>query len=124
MRDPESVAPHTDWISFLLALGISHLPFGPKPSLQPTGDPSSATETVDLDAIVALYSHTISLFLTALLILSSLAQVLKSLSRVLKLTSKTVGTGFLLLSLGQLFVRSPLTFDATLTIRQHTSYPS
>jgi hypothetical protein len=75
-----------DWISFLLALGISQLPTG----------------VVDID--VAVWSRAISLFLTGLLILSSLAQVLRALTRILRLTSKTVGAGFLLLSLGQLFV--------------------
>ena len=76
-----------DWISFLLALSISHLPTG----------------TLDID--VAVWSRGISLLLTGVLILSSLTQVLRSLTRVLKLTSKTIGAGFLLLSLGQLFVR-------------------
>lgn len=85
-----------DWISFLLALSISHLPTG----------------VVDID--VAVWSRAISLLLTGLLILSSLAQVLRSLSRILRLTSKTVGAGFLLLSLGQLFVR----------IRPNVSTPS
>jgi hypothetical protein len=73
-----------DWISFLLALGLSQLPTG----------------VVD----VAVWSRGISLLLTGLLILSSLAQVLRSVSRILRLTSKTVGAGFLLLGLGQLFV--------------------
>lgn len=75
-----------DWISFVLALGLSHLPTGP----------------VDID--VAVWSRAISLLLAGLLILSSLTQVLRSLSKVLRLTSKTVGAGFLVLSLGQLFV--------------------
>jgi len=79
-----------DWISFLLALGISHLPTG----------------VIDID--VAVWSRAISLLLTGLLILSSLTQVLRSLSRILRLTSKTVGAGFLLLSLGQLFVSGRL----------------
>ncbi len=57
---------------------------------------------IDID--VAVWSRAISLLLTGLLILSSLTQVLRSLSRILRLTSKTVGAGFLLLSLGQLFV--------------------
>lgn len=75
-----------DWISFLLALAISHLPTG----------------VADID--VAIWSRAISLLLTGVLILSSLTQVLRSLSRILRLTSKTAGAGFLLLSLGQLFV--------------------
>ncbi len=78
-----------DWISFLIALGLSQLPF-------------------DMD--VAVWSRGISLLLTGLLILSSLAQVLRSVSRILRLTSKTVGAGFLLLGLGQLFVSLNLLF--------------
>ena len=73
-----------DWISFLIALGLSQLP----------------NNSVD----VALWARGISLLLTGLLILSSLAQVLRSVSRILRLTSKSVGIGFLLLSLGQLMV--------------------
>lgn len=94
--DQDTTQPHQkgntngDWISFLLALSISHLPTG----------------TLDID--VGVWSRGISLLLTGVLILSSLTQVLRSLTRVLKLTSKTVGAGFLLLSLGQLFVRSLL----------------
>lgn len=92
-QPPSKGNTNGDWISFLLALGLSHLP----------------TSSVDID--VAVWSRGISLLLTGLLILSSLAQVLRSLMRVLKLTSKTVGAGFLLLSLGQLFVRCLLFSD-------------
>jgi hypothetical protein len=74
----------------------------------------------------------ISLLLTGVLILSSLAQVLRSLTRMLRLTSKTVGAGFLLLSLGQLFVSdrphcAELTVQATyvisLLVQLRTSLP-
>lgn len=75
-----------DWISFLLALALAQLPTG----------------SHDID--VAIWARTISLILTGALILSSLAQILRNLTRILRLTSKTVGAGFLLLSLGQLFV--------------------
>ncbi|RXK39301.1 hypothetical protein M231_03380 [Tremella mesenterica] len=90
-----------DWISFLLALGLSHLPTG----------------STEID--VAMWSRSISLLLTGLLILSSLAQVLRSLMRVLKLTSKTVGAGFLLLSLGQLFA----TYVISLLVQLRTTLP-
>ncbi|WVF71349.1 hypothetical protein IAT40_006152 [Kwoniella sp. CBS 6097] len=90
-----------DWISFLLALAISKLPTG----------------FIDID--VAVWSRGISLILTGLLILSSLAQVMRSLSKVLRLTSKTVGAGFLLLSLGQLFS----TYVISLLIQLRTSLP-
>lgn len=76
-----------DWISFFLALAISKLP----------------RDFADID--VPTWSRGISLILTGVLILSSLTQVMRSLSKILRLTSKTVGAGFLLLSLGQLFVR-------------------
>jgi len=78
-----------DWISVILALGLSRLPTG----------------TIDID--VAVWSRAISLLLTGLLILSSLNQILRNLSRILRLASKTAGAGFLLLSLGQLFVGAP-----------------
>ncbi|OCF39646.1 hypothetical protein I317_06557 [Kwoniella heveanensis CBS 569] len=90
-----------DWISFLLALAISKLPTG----------------LIDID--VAVWSRGISLILTGLLILSSLAQVMRSLSKVLRLTSKTVGAGFLLLSLGQLFS----TYVISLLVQLRTSLP-
>ncbi|WVQ99510.1 hypothetical protein IAU59_006645 [Kwoniella sp. CBS 9459] len=90
-----------DWISFLLALAISKLPTG----------------FIDID--VAVWSRGISLILTGLLILSSLAQVMRSLSKVLRLTSKTVGAGFLLLSLGQLFS----TYVISLLVQLRTSLP-
>ena len=86
-----------DWISFLLALAISQLPTG----------------TIDID--VGIWARTISLLLTGLLILSSLAQVMRGLTRILRLTSKSVGAGFLLLSLGQLFV-CPHGLEISLTI--------
>ncbi|WVQ80237.1 hypothetical protein IAT38_002342 [Cryptococcus sp. DSM 104549] len=90
-----------DWISFLLALAISKLP----------------KDLVDID--VAVWSRGISLILTGILILSSLAQIMRSLSRILKLTSKTVGAGFLLLGLGQLFS----TYVISLLIQLRTSLP-
>lgn len=42
------------------------------------------------------------LILTGFLILASLARVLKSIARILRLTSKSIGAGFLLLTLSQL----------------------
>ncbi|KAK8864574.1 hypothetical protein IAR55_001824 [Kwoniella newhampshirensis] len=90
-----------DWISFLLALAISQLP----------------SDSIDID--VAVWSRGISLILTGILILSSLAQVMRSLSKVLRLTSKTVGAGFLLLSLGQLFA----TYVISLLVQLRTSLP-
>ncbi|ORX35751.1 Abscisic acid G-protein coupled receptor-domain-containing protein [Kockovaella imperatae] len=72
-----------DWISFLLALGVSQLRI---PNFN-----------------VALWSRAISLLLTGLIVLGSLAQILRSVGRVIRLTSKTAAVGFFLLSLGQLF---------------------
>jgi Gpi18-like mannosyltransferase len=57
---------------------------------------------------VALWSRTISLFLTGVLILSSLAQILRSVGKIVRLTSKTAGASFLLLGLGQLFASQNL----------------
>jgi hypothetical protein len=102
-QDKRAGNTNGDWISFLLALGISHLPTG----------------VVDID--VAVWSRAIALLLTGLLILSSLAQVLRSVTRILSLTSKTVGAGFLLLSLGQLFV-SVDTSARSDSSRPHTLY--
>ncbi|WRT66521.1 uncharacterized protein IL334_003480 [Kwoniella shivajii] len=90
-----------DWISFLLALAISKLPTG----------------FIDID--VPSWSRAISIILTGVLILSSLAQVMRSLNKVLRLTSKTVGAGFLLLSLGQLFA----TYVISLLVQLRTSLP-
>ncbi|WVQ67291.1 uncharacterized protein L199_005486 [Kwoniella botswanensis] len=90
-----------DWISFLLALAISKLPAG----------------SIDID--VPSWSRSISIILTGVLILSSLAQVMRSLNKVLRLTSKTVGAGFLLLSLGQLFA----TYVISLLVQLRTSLP-
>lgn len=59
---------------------------------------------MDVDINVSMWSRTISLVLTGLLILSSLAQILRSVSKIVRLTSRTAGAGFLILSLGQLFV--------------------
>ena len=73
-----------DWISYLIALALSQLPTG----------------VVD----VKMWSRAISLLLTGLLILASLAQVLRSVARILRLTSKSIGAGFLLLGLSQLMV--------------------
>ncbi|RSH87209.1 hypothetical protein EHS25_003118 [Saitozyma podzolica] len=89
-----------DWISFLLALAVTRLP-------------------TDFDIDIAVWSRMISLLLTGVLILSSLAQVLRSLTRMLRLTSKTVGAGFLLLSLGQLFA----TYVISLLVQLRTSLP-
>ncbi|WVO15091.1 hypothetical protein L204_102735 [Cryptococcus depauperatus] len=90
-----------DWISFFLALAISRLP----------------KDLVDID--VSTWSRGISLILTGFLILSSLAQVMKSLSRILRLASKTIGAGFLLLTLGQLFS----TYVISLLIQLRGSLP-
>ncbi|OWZ78966.1 hypothetical protein C365_02615 [Cryptococcus neoformans Bt85] len=90
-----------DWISFFLALAISKLP----------------RDFADID--VPTWSRGISLILTGVLILSSLTQVMRSLSKILRLTSKTVGAGFLLLSLGQLFT----TYVISLLIQLRTSLP-
>ncbi|KAL0255458.1 hypothetical protein I308_100262 [Cryptococcus tetragattii IND107] len=90
-----------DWISFFLALAISKLP----------------RDFADID--VPTWSRGISLILTGVLILSSLTQVMRSLSKILRLTSKTVGAGFLLLSLGQLFA----TYVISLLIQLRTSLP-
>ena len=73
-----------DWFSFLFALGVSQL-----------GIPNFD---------VALWSRAISLLLTGIIVLASLAQILRSVGRVIRLASKTAAVGFLLLSLGQLFV--------------------
>ncbi|KAL1411436.1 hypothetical protein Q8F55_002392 [Vanrija albida] len=89
-----------DWISFAVALGLAHLPFG---------------HGVD----VAACSRAISLLMTGLLILSSLAMVLRWLSRMLRLTSKSVGAGFLLLTLGQLFA----TYTISLLVQLRSSIP-
>ncbi|KAL7421922.1 hypothetical protein Q5752_003694 [Cryptotrichosporon argae] len=107
-EDPQPGKGNTngDWISFLLALGLAHLPAG---ALGLDGD------AVD----VAFLSRSISLLLTGLLILSSLTMVLRSLSRVLRLTSKTVGAGFLLLALGQLWA----TYVISLLVQLRTSLP-
>ncbi|WWC89141.1 uncharacterized protein L201_004059 [Kwoniella dendrophila CBS 6074] len=90
-----------DWISFLLALAISKLPAG----------------SIDID--VPSWSRSISIILTGVLILSSLAQVMRNLNKVLRLTSKSVGAGFLLLSLGQLFA----TYVISLLVQLRTSLP-
>lgn len=91
-----------DWISFILALGLAHLPlpFGFKDDIPTT-------------------ARGISLLLTGALILSSLAMVMRWLTRVLRLTSKTVGAGFLLLTLGQLFA----TYVISLLVQLRTSLP-
>lgn len=90
-KQPDSTLPQDgkgntngDWISYLIALALSQLPTG----------------VVD----VKMWSRAISLLLTGLLILASLAQVLRSVARILRLTSKSVGAGFLLLGLSQLMV--------------------
>ncbi|KLT45435.1 hypothetical protein CC85DRAFT_134821 [Cutaneotrichosporon oleaginosum] len=80
--EPTKGNSNGDWISFVLALALSGL---------------------DADADVARWSRTISLLFTGALVVSSLAMVLRWLARVLRLTSRTVGAGFLLLTLGQLF---------------------
>lgn len=88
-----------DWISFVLALALSQLP--------------------DAHVDVASWSRTISLLLTGALVVSSLAMVLRWLSRVLRLTSRTVGAGFLLLTLGQLFA----TYIISLLVQLRSSLP-
>lgn len=103
-----------DWISFMLAFLLSHLPI-----------PLIDVEAVD----IPVWSRAISLGFTGLIILTSLAQVLRSLRRALKLTSKSVGAGFLLLTLGQLFVCPPFCAPeqqqerVRLIYRPHTSSP-
>jgi hypothetical protein len=92
---------HGDWISFIIALGLKHLPF-----------------TGDLDT--AAWSRGIALLLTGLLILSSLAMVLRWLTRVLRLTSRTVGAGFLLLTLGQLYA----TYVISLLVQLRSAMPA
>ena len=81
-----------DWISYFVAVALSHFP------------------TIDIN--VALWSRTISLLLTGVLILSSLAQVLRSVGKIVHLTSRTAGASFLLLALGQLFVSAEASRDA------------
>lgn len=88
-----------DWISFVLALALSQLP--------------------DAHVDVASWSRTISLLLTGALVISSLAMVLRWLSRVLRLTSRTVGAGFLLLTLGQLFA----TYTISLLVQLRSTLP-
>jgi hypothetical protein len=87
-----------DWISFVLALALRGL---------------------DADADVARWSRTISLLCTGALVISSLAMVLRWLARVLRLTSRTVGAGFLLLTLGQLFA----TYVISLLVQLRSSLP-
>jgi hypothetical protein len=84
-----------DWISYSIALALSQLPTG----------------VVD----VKMWSRAISLLLTGLLILASLAQVLRSVARILKLTSKSIGAGFLLLGLSQLMVSAVVVLAARVT---------
>lgn len=82
--DPDtSKGSNGDWISFLIAFALSKLP-------------------IEVD--VGVWSRAISLAFTGIIILSSLSRVLRGLTRVLQLSSKSIGTGFLLLTLGQLFV--------------------
>lgn len=83
-----------DWISYSIALALSQLPTG----------------VVD----VKMWSRAISLLLTGLLILASLAQVLRSVARILRLTSKSIGAGFLLLGLSQLMVSFVTTLSLSL----------
>lgn len=64
-----------------------------------------------------MWSRTISLVLTGLLILSSLAQILRSVSKIVRLTSRTAGAGFLILSLGQLFVSDHVPSPLVLGVR-------
>ena len=73
-----------DWISYLVAVALNNFPA--------------------ININVALWSRTISLLLTGVLILSSLAQILRSVGKIVRLTSKTAGASYLLLALGQLFV--------------------
>lgn len=75
--------PSTDWISYLLAIGLSHLPF---------------------DVDVPLLSRQISFALVGLIIASSIQYVLKSVARVLRLGGTSAGGGMLLLGLAQVMV--------------------
>lgn len=65
------------------------------------------------------WSRAISLILTGILILSSLNQILRNVSRILRLTSKSIGAGFLLLSLAQLMS----TYVISLLIQLRSSLP-
>ncbi|BEJ16335.1 hypothetical protein CspHIS471_0509400 [Cutaneotrichosporon sp. HIS471] len=96
--EPTKGNSNGDWISFVLALALSGL---------------------DADADVARWSRTISLLFTGALVISSLAMVLRWLARVLRLTSRTVGAGFLLLTLGQLFA----TYVISLLVQLRSSLP-
>lgn len=92
---PRAQQPHTsDWISYLLALGLSHLPF---------------------EVDVPLWSRQISLGLVGVIILSSIQYVMRSISRALKLGSASVGGVVLLLGLAQLMVRSELSLSLSLS---------
>lgn len=97
-QEPTKGNSNGDWISFVLALALSGL---------------------DADADVARWSRTISLLFTGALVISSLAMVLRWLARVLRLTSRTVGAGFLLLTLGQLFAM----YVITLLVQLRSSLP-
>ncbi|CED83743.1 Predicted G-protein coupled receptor [Phaffia rhodozyma] len=90
---------HTsDWISYLIALALSHLPF---------------------EVDVPLWSRQISLGLVGVIILSSIQYVMRSISRALKLGSASVGGVVLLLGLAQLMTLYLL----SLLIQLRTSLP-
>lgn len=76
--------PHSDWISYLVATALSHLPF-------------------DID--VAVWSRQISLAMVGIIIGSSVQYVMKWVAKALRLGSASVGGVVLLLGLGQLMVR-------------------
>jgi hypothetical protein len=75
--------PHSDWISYLVATALSHLP-------------------VDID--VAVWSRQISLAMVGVIIGSSVQYVMKWVARALRLGSASVGGVVLLLGLAQLMV--------------------
>ena len=76
--------PHSDWISFLVATALSHLPF-------------------DID--VAVWSRQISLGMVGVIIGASIQYVMRWVAKALKVGSASVGGVVLLLGLGQLMVR-------------------
>jgi hypothetical protein len=76
-----------DWLSYLLALGLSHLPF-----------------PVD----VPLWSRQISLGMVGVIIGSSVQYVMRAVAKLLRLGKASVGGVVLLLGLGQLMVSSSL----------------
>lgn len=93
--------PHSDWISFLVATALSHLPF-------------------DID--VAVWSRQISLGMVGVIIGASIQYVMRWVAKALKVGSASVGGVVLLLGLGQLMVRWIRSFFASLLLT--LAYPS